>query len=174
MDDLDNLLAGLDRADNIFANGLFLDRADKFLDHRQGNISLQQGHANFAQSRANIFFRKRAASGQPIKYAAKAVCQCVEHRFISSKNTQSETLKWGAGHISANQKCPAERNVAERGASSASRFQIETCALFRCARNLSWLKSTDRTINQSAPANSLSRLASMRATASSRRSPTSA
>ncbi len=84
MDDLDHLLARLDRADHIFADRLFLDRPDELFDDRQRHIGLKERHADLTQSGGDIFLRQSAASGQPVKYAAQAVCQCVEHKLVSS------------------------------------------------------------------------------------------
>ena len=83
MDDLDHLLAGFDRTDHILADGFFFDRPNKFFDHRKRHIGLKQRHTYFAQGRRHVLFRERPASGQPVKYAAKAVCQCVEHQLVS-------------------------------------------------------------------------------------------
>ena len=71
MDDLDDLLAGADRADDLFADRLFADLRSEILHRRQGDVGLQQRHADFAQRGVHILFRERAAPGQAVKDAGK-------------------------------------------------------------------------------------------------------
>ena len=143
MDDLDHLLAGFDRTDHILPDGFFFDRPNKALDHWQRHIGLKERHADFAKGCRHVLFRERPASGQPVKYAAKAVCQCVEHQLVSFRFAPPRT-RWGAIHPSANRKCPAERNFAERGASpgshSIAEFVRVKARFSFCAGFRRWLK----------------------------------
>ncbi len=55
MDDLDDLLAGRDGADDVFANGAWAHRpAMKSVDHRQRAIGFDQGGAHFPQGGIDI------------------------------------------------------------------------------------------------------------------------
>jgi len=67
------------RTDHFFANGLFLDGSNELLDHRQGHIGLQQGHAHFAQGIGDIGFSQSSLALQRLHDAGKAVGQVIEH-----------------------------------------------------------------------------------------------
>ena len=82
MDDLDDLLARSHGADHVFADGALADLRDGVLDDRQGDIGLEQRHADFPQGRIDVFFRQHTAAGELVEYAAKSFCQCVEHAFV--------------------------------------------------------------------------------------------
>ena len=64
IDDLDDLLARLHRLDDVLANRLNADFGDEILDHRQGDVGLQQRHADFAQRRIDIALAERAAPSE--------------------------------------------------------------------------------------------------------------
>ena len=81
IDDLDDLLARADRADDFFADGAHAHLVDEVLDHRQRHVGLEQGYADFAQGFADVLFGQRAAPGQAVEDTAKAFAQGVEHRF---------------------------------------------------------------------------------------------
>ena len=70
MDDFDNLLTGLNRLDDLFANGFDFNLFNEVFDNRQRHVSLKQGDADFAHSGIYILLRKRAAPRKVVKYTA--------------------------------------------------------------------------------------------------------
>ncbi len=79
IDDLDDLIGRLDRADDFLAGRLFLGAADEILDDRQSDVGFEQGHANFAQSLFDILFGQRTATGNPVEYASQPLVQSIKH-----------------------------------------------------------------------------------------------
>ena len=70
MNDLDDLLAGGDRLQDIGANRLFRRLIDKPAHHRQRNVGLQQRDPHLAHGLAHVGFIERAAPTQLVEYAA--------------------------------------------------------------------------------------------------------
>ncbi len=79
MDDLDHLLAGSDRADDIFADGAGTDLVDKVLHHRQRHIGFDQCGTDFGQSEIDIGFAEGAAPAKLVEYAAEAGLKRFKH-----------------------------------------------------------------------------------------------
>ena len=75
MDDLDDLMARLDRADDVFAHGARAHLGDEVVHHRQGDIGLDQGGAHFAQSGIDIGFAEGAAPAKLVEDACQARLQ---------------------------------------------------------------------------------------------------
>ena len=69
IDDLDDLIGRLDRADDLFARGLLGGEGDEVLDDGQGDVGLEQGHAHFAHRRIDIRLGQHAATGDPVEHA---------------------------------------------------------------------------------------------------------
>ena len=85
MDDLDDLLAGRDRADDIFADGARADLVDEVLHHRQRHIGVDQGGAHFGQGGIDIGFAERAAPAELVEDAAEAGLQTFKQGIANSK-----------------------------------------------------------------------------------------
>ena len=81
MDDADQCLAGTQRADDFFADSLFLDRGDEGFDGRQRHVGFEQGQANFAQRVGDIGFGQAGFTAQGFHYARQALGQVIEHLF---------------------------------------------------------------------------------------------
>ena len=79
IDDLDHLIGRLDRTDDFFAGRAFGGEGDEFLDDRQGDVGLQQGHAHFAHRLGDVLFGQGAAPGDPVEYACQPLVQSLEH-----------------------------------------------------------------------------------------------
>ena len=79
MDDADQCLAGTQRADDFFADSLFLDRGDEGFDGRQRHVGFEQGQANFAQRVGDIGFGQAGFAAQGLHYARQALGQVIEH-----------------------------------------------------------------------------------------------
>ena len=85
MNDLDDLLAGLHRADDILADGAGTHLLDEVLHHRQRHIRLDQGGADFGQRGIDIGLRERAAPAKLVEYAAKAGLKTVEQYKLQKR-----------------------------------------------------------------------------------------
>ncbi len=57
MNDLDDLLTGLEALGNFRANRPLFNPFDEILNDRQGNIGLKQCNTNLAHNGVNVFFR---------------------------------------------------------------------------------------------------------------------
>jgi hypothetical protein len=79
MDDADQRLSRAQRADHLFADRLFPDGGDQFLDSGQGDVGLEQGEANLAQGIADVGFGQARFAAQRLHDAGKALGQVVEH-----------------------------------------------------------------------------------------------
>ena len=82
MDDLDHLLAGRDRADDVFADGARAHLVDEVLHHRQRHVGLDQGGAHFGQGGIDIGLGERAAPAKLVEDAARRDCR------LSNNHTQ--------------------------------------------------------------------------------------
>lgn len=73
MHDLDDHLAGLDRLQDLGADGLFTHAVGEGTHDVERDVGLQQRTANLAQRCGNIGFRKRATACQSIQNGSKTV-----------------------------------------------------------------------------------------------------
>ncbi len=69
VDDLDDHLAGRDRAQHFGADGLGFDFFGEVLDDIERDVGFEQSAANFAHRLADIAFRQRAAPRQLVEDA---------------------------------------------------------------------------------------------------------
>ena len=79
VDDADQRLPRGQAADHLFAERLFLDRGDQFLDHRQGHVGLDQRHPHFAHGLAYIGFGETRFAAQRLHHLGKSLRQILEH-----------------------------------------------------------------------------------------------
>ncbi len=79
MNDANQGLARAQRADDLLANCLLPDRRDEVLDHRQGDIGLEQRHAHLAQGVVDVGFGQTRFALERLHDAGKAVGQVIEH-----------------------------------------------------------------------------------------------
>ena len=82
MDDLDHLLARLDRFEDFLADRLFRHRVDEAAGYRQRDIGFEQRNAHFAHGIADVLLLERAAAFQLVEHPAKAIGQIVKHRLL--------------------------------------------------------------------------------------------
>jgi hypothetical protein len=75
----DQRLSRRQRADDLLAEGFFLDAGDEFLDHRQGHIGFEQGHAHLAQHVGDVVFGQTCLAAEILDDAAEALGEVVEH-----------------------------------------------------------------------------------------------
>src|SRR5689334_19037652 len=88
MNDLDDLLAWRDGADDILADGARPHLVDECLDYRKGNVGLDQRVAHFAERFVNVAFGECAAAAKPVEHATKPRLQTVEHFHLSNTKHQ--------------------------------------------------------------------------------------
>ena len=67
--DFDDLLAGLNGFGDGLACRLFLDGVDEVARNGQGNVGLEQGHADLAQRCFHVILRERTLFGELVKDA---------------------------------------------------------------------------------------------------------
>ena len=134
IDDLDHLIGRLDRADHVLARGAFGGESDEVLDHRQGDVGLQQGHAHFAHRLGDVLFGQRAAPGNPVENACQSLVQGLEHTNLmpgfasgqddlNPENGRSAPTNWPGPHREIS---PGDDHVG-RGFSPGS--SIAVCAI---------------------------------------------
>ena len=113
MHDLDHHLSGLDRFDDLGANGAGLHLVDEAAHHFQRHVGLEQGAPHFPHGFIDVALGKRTAAGELVQNAAKALLQCLEHRQVS---------------LSANAKRTRERNsLPDVGRFTARECQNPMC-----------------------------------------------
>ena len=80
VDDLDDLLARRDRAQDLLADRLLGHLVDELADHRQGDVGLEQGDPDLAHRGPDVGFVECAAAAQAVEDVAETIAQAVEHR----------------------------------------------------------------------------------------------
>ena len=106
VDDLDDLLARSDRAQNLLADRLLGRLVDELAHHRQRHVGLEQGDPDLAHRPAHVGLGQRAAAAQPVEDGAEAVAQTVEHALPSARR---QTRKTPAGETSPASARPLRR-----------------------------------------------------------------
>ena len=98
VDDLDDLLAGGDGAEDFLSDGAVADLGDEVADDFEGDVSFQQGEADFAQGFGDVGLVEGAAAAEPVEDAGELVGQ--------GPRTQSATLQ------SRTRRCASLRGAA--------------------------------------------------------------
>ena len=80
VEDLHDLLAGRDRAQDGFTEGLFLDPGDEILRHGELDVGLEQGEAHFAKGVGDVRLGDLAVTTEFLEGFLKAVGEVGEHR----------------------------------------------------------------------------------------------
>jgi len=79
LDDLQELLPGIEAALDLDTHGAVAHMVDKVLDDRQGNVSFQQGHAHFAQGFLDIVFGEMSLAANFSQAEGKSVAEGFKH-----------------------------------------------------------------------------------------------
>jgi len=79
VDDLDDLLGGVQLAEDLLADGLFLDTAHQALGHLVVDIGLEQRQAHLAERLLDALFGELALAGQLAHGPFEAPGQVLEH-----------------------------------------------------------------------------------------------
>ena len=85
MDDLDDHLPGGDGLDDLLPDRAVLDGGDELLDHRQGDVGLQQGDTHLAHGLVDVVLRDAALAAQLLQHIAEATGQPIEHASPRSR-----------------------------------------------------------------------------------------
>ena len=83
VDDLDDLLGGVQRLADLLAPRALLDRRDEVLDHRQRDVGLEQGDPDLARGRVDVGLGEPALATEVLEGVGKAVGQGGEQRGSS-------------------------------------------------------------------------------------------
>jgi hypothetical protein len=78
-DDLDDLLAGLDAAHDLLADGLLFHRLDEIPGHLEIDIGFEQGHAHLAEGVRDVVLGDFAETAQVFERLLKFAAERVEH-----------------------------------------------------------------------------------------------
>jgi len=119
MDDLDDLLAGRDRADDIFANGAGADLFNKVLHHRQRHIGVDQGGAHLGQCGIDIGLAERAAPAKLVEHAAKAGLKRFKQTSTPSTRAAKRRIIQTISPQGAHLRCLGSIPRARRGTGKA-------------------------------------------------------
>jgi hypothetical protein len=82
VDDAHQRLAGLQRAQHLLAQRLFLDAGDEVAHHGQGHVGFQQGHAHFAQHVLHVGFGDAGLAAHLLDEAREFVGECGGHSCL--------------------------------------------------------------------------------------------
>ena len=77
--DLDDHLAGRDRAHHVLADRLLAHRGDEIAHHRERDIGFEERDADLAHRGGDIVLAERAAPAQPVEDLVEAVAEGVKH-----------------------------------------------------------------------------------------------
>ena len=86
VDDLDDLLRGVERAADLLAAGPLLHRRDELLDHRQGDVGLEQRDADLARGGVDVGLGEPALALEVLEGVGKAVGESGEHGVVSPRD----------------------------------------------------------------------------------------
>ncbi len=121
MDDLDDHLAGLDRLQDLGADGLVAHVVGEGADDFERHVGLEQRTAHLAQRRRDIGFRQRATAGQAVQDGAKAVLE----------SSQTSLLPSVPGSLMPERQCfrGENRRKAKKHPRGASRCRVLTSGI---------------------------------------------
>ena len=79
VDDLDDLLAGGQRLQDVLADGLLADARDEVLDDLEVDVGLEQGETDLAHGGIHVGLAHPAAAGQAVEGRSQTLAEGVEH-----------------------------------------------------------------------------------------------
>ena len=80
VDDLDDLLGGVERLADLGAEGALAHRAGELLDDGQRDVGVEQGEPDVADRRVDVGLREPALAAQVLEGRGQAVGQGCKHR----------------------------------------------------------------------------------------------
>ena len=84
----DEGLAGCEALCDLGAECLGLDPVNESFDHRQRDVGLQEGDADFAQRLGDVFFRDAALAAQRFNATGQAGGEIVEHEGVRGRKAK--------------------------------------------------------------------------------------
>ena len=85
VNDLDDHLAGRDRAQHLLADGALRHLVDEVARDRQSDIGLEQRDAHFTHRRTDVALVQRAAAAKLVEDAGEPVAQIVKHSSLPTR-----------------------------------------------------------------------------------------
>ena len=79
VDDLDDLLGGVERGGDLGVAGPLLDRGHEVLDHRQVDVGLEQRTPDLAGGLVDVGLGEAALAAEALERRRQAILQSVEH-----------------------------------------------------------------------------------------------
>ena len=79
VDDLHDLLAGIEALEHVLADGPFPDAFNEVLDDLEIDVGLKQGQTHFAQRGLNVFLGQPGLAPDLAENVFESVCKAVEH-----------------------------------------------------------------------------------------------
>ena len=86
VDDLDDLLGGIDARQHVLAERLGLDAGDEVVDDIEVDVGFEEGPADLAQAFVDIVGREPAAAAELLECLAEATGDAFEHAWILSES----------------------------------------------------------------------------------------
>jgi hypothetical protein len=102
VDDLHDHLAGSDRLDDVGADRARAQLLGELAHHLEGHVGLEQRPTHLAERRGDIGLRQRAAPGQLVEDAGKAVLEALEHVVTQAARSRGIRLTKRRSHPRAN------------------------------------------------------------------------
>src|SRR5262249_60304469 len=90
--DLDHLLAGRERLQDVLPDRFDADPLDEGLHDLEVDVGFQQGHPHLAQGLLDVLLRQPAKATEPVEDSGQTTGQAVEHR-LATRCMCLETLK---------------------------------------------------------------------------------
>ena len=89
---LDDLLAGVERAEDFLADGLLGDALDERVDDVEVDVGFEQGLADLAQAFADVGLGEPAAAAQLLERVAEALLNAFEHAGVACETGADPTI----------------------------------------------------------------------------------
>ena len=102
MDDLDDLLRGMDGADDVLADGPVGDAADELLDDLEVDVGRKEGHAHFPQAFLDVLLAQPPLAAELAEDVADGFRQGLEHRGSLSEFLRRRRQLQGLGACRSN------------------------------------------------------------------------
>ena len=97
IDDLDDLLRGIERPADLDADAAFLDCRDELLDHPEVDVCLQQRDADLTHRGVDIRRGEAPFGPEALEHICEAVLKCVEQVRVSLESEAMRAKNTGEG-----------------------------------------------------------------------------
>jgi hypothetical protein len=120
VDDLDDLLGRVERLRDLGPARPLLDRGHEVLDHREGDVGLEQGDADLPRRRVDVGVGEPTLAAQVLEGLGEAVLKRREHGSVCPRRRDGRT-------VSARVVFAIRRGVVASAGGSGSGNQHEEC-----------------------------------------------